>query len=135
MATHWKTYDGGPTPRHNNFLRASIDRKGTITLNKFTLNRLGDPEAVELLFDDQQSIIGITRGSLLNPKHFPVKVRAGDTHGKVRATPFLRYFGIRVDRTEGFDTPELDDEGILKLDLKCTHNLTRPKKRIDPSDR
>src|SRR5881394_844746 len=89
MATHWKTYDGGPTPSHNNFLKVSLDRRGTITMNKYTLRQLGEPEAVELLFDDQQSVIGVARGSLRNPKHFPVKICPGDSRGKVRAAPFL----------------------------------------------
>src|SRR2546421_10236546 len=90
MATHWKIYRGGPTPSHRNFFRVSINNAGTISLNRFALQQLGNPEAVMLMFDDQQSIIGLTASNLRNTEAFPIKANKEQTHWVIRASPFCR---------------------------------------------
>ena len=128
MAKHWKVYRGGPTPRHQDYLSVSIDRRGTISFNTFTHKSLGSPEAVTLMFEEEDSVIGITAGNPRDPEAFAVKRSTGRSTCVVRAAPFCRDMGIKLARTEGFDRPEIDEDGILCLDLKVTHDLTRRKR-------
>lgn len=80
------------------------------------------------MFDDQNSIIGVIPAPPRSAEAFPLKKKNG-SNWVVNAAPFCCHFRISPHETERFDDPDLDDEGILRLDLKRTHNVTRRKRR------
>jgi hypothetical protein len=98
-------------------------------MNKYTVKILGHPEALILLFDKRESVIGLVPSNHRDKDAFPVKPKGGGANFIVHAAPFCRHFGIMIDRTEKFDLPEMDNEGILRLDLKKMHNVSNRKKR------
>jgi len=128
MATHWKFYRGGPTKAAAEVTNVSIDARHVIALNRRAMKLLEGAEAVVLMFEEQNSIIGIVPTNKLNPEGFPVLQKHPCTW-IIYAAPFCRHFRISVDRTERFDDPRLDDEGVLRLDLKHTHNVSLRKRR------
>ena len=130
MATHWQSYRGGPTRAAIDVVIISISRKRVITLNRAAMKMLGAPDAVRLLFDEKNSVIGVSKSSRLNTEAFPVRPK-NDTNWVINAAPFCRHFKISPDSTERFDEPELDDEGILRLDLKRTHDASLRKRAVN----
>ena len=128
MATHWQTYRGGPTKPWHKVVCISIDRNCAITLNRQAQAMLNYAEAVKLLFDEKDSIIGLLPSSPRDPEAFSLQTK-NLTNRVIYATPFCRHFRISVDRTERFVDPELDNEGILRLDLKRTRNVSVRKRR------
>ncbi|HEV8593089.1 MAG TPA: hypothetical protein VGQ55_13370 [Pyrinomonadaceae bacterium] len=128
MATHWEQFKGGPTRPSNEYFGITINNKSDLTINRFTMKTLGNPEAVVLLFDKRESVIGLVSTNRRNADAFPVIPKNGGQNWVIHTAPFCRHFGIVIDRTERFDQPEIDNEGILRLDLKTTHNVSIPKR-------
>ena len=129
MALHWEKFKGGPTRPENTDFAITINAKNILTFNKYARKILGDPEAVFLLFEKSESMIGLVPASLKDKDAFPMKPKGGGLNFTVHAAPFCRNFGIVIDKTERFDHPEMDDQGILRLDLKHTHDVSNRKKR------
>jgi hypothetical protein len=130
MALHWEKFKGGPTRPENTDFAITINAKNILTFNKFARKMLGEPEAVLLLFEKKESMIGLVAASLKDQDAFPMKPKGGGLNYIVHAAPFCRHFGIVIEKTERFDGPEIDDQGILRLDLKNTHDVSNRKKRV-----
>lgn len=118
MIARWERYTAGPPPPKSDRLYVSLNPRGIILLNRRIYDQFGAPEFVVLLFDRQQNMIG------LSPSHADVKdafpVRARDGYWFIQGGVFCTHYSIRLDKTERFTQPEIDDEGILRLDLTKT---------------
>lgn len=128
MATHWDIFRGGQTAASNERLSVSINSKNTLTLNKYTRRILGDPEAVLVMFDKKESVIGLSPTHKDDPYGFEVKPKGGGQNFIVHITPFCRHHGIFIEATERFAKPGLSKEGFLTLDLKETINVSHRRK-------
>jgi len=129
MALHWERFRGGLTRAENTVFAITINDKNVITFNKYAREKLGHPEGVLLLFEKKESIIGVVPVSMKDKDAFPMKPKGGGQNYVVHAAPFCRHFGIVIERTEKFDHVDLDNEGILRLDLKSTHDVSNRRKR------
>ena len=132
MTTHWQSYRGGPTRPPASVVNISISSKKVIALNRQAHSLLGGPESVLLLFDEKNSIIGLIASSIRNAEAFPVRAK-NIGNWIINAAPFCRHFNISVESTERFVGPDLDNDGILRLDLKHTYNVSvrRPRAGVD----
>lgn len=128
MALHWELFKGGPTKPENQDFSITIDRKNVLTFNRYSVKMLGNPEAVMLMFEKKESLIGIVASSLKEKDAFPLKPKGG-VNWIVHTAPFCRAHNIMIEKTERFDHPEIDDAGILRLDLKNTHDVSHRRKR------
>lgn len=81
---------------------------------------MGSPEAVVLLFDKVNSVIGVNPAPASLPNAFRIKQKGRGRHRIIHASPFCRHYGIKVDKTTAFLNPEIDEEGVVRLDLKET---------------
>ena len=129
MALHWEKFTGGPTRAENTDFAITINAKNVITLNKYARKKLGEPEGVLLLFERKESLIGLVPTSLKDKDAFPLKPKGGGLNYVVHAAPFCRHHGIVIERTERFSHVDFDNEGILRLDLKSTHDVSNRRKR------
>jgi len=129
----WETFYGGEYQRNGSdktTLSVSITPAHIIRFNIATHTALGDAEAVMLKYDHLESLIGLAPVPLGTKGSFRIKKTAANGRDRrVNAASFCRTYGIKIDRTERFDDPVVDDEGILRLDLKLTHDVSNPKKR------
>lgn len=130
MVIHWEKFKGGPTKPENQDFAITINRKLVLTFNKYAVKMLGNPEAVLLLFEKQESMIGVVPSNMKDKDAFPLKPKGGGLNFVVHTAPFCRHFGIMIDKTERFVGPDLDDQGILRLDLKNTHDVSNRRKRM-----
>ena len=127
MINHWEDFDAGPTQPRGERLHVTLSPRNVILLNGNMHEQMGKPEAVMLMFDKVHSLIGLRATHPDRPGAFPLKNKSGGRHKLVRATPFCKHWGIRVDRPTAFIDPELTSDGILKLDLRKTFTVGRRK--------
>ncbi len=96
----------------------TIQKRGTISLNASAHAALGSPEAIELLYDSGEQIVGF-RGVPKTAEHaYPLRAQAGKSVGPyiVSGTAFVRYYGIETTVSRRFVATMQDD--VLCIDLK-----------------
>lgn len=130
MAIHWETFKGGPTRAENQDFAITINYKNVLTFNKYAAKMLGNPDAVKLMFEKKESLIGVVASSMKDKDAFPLKPKSGGMNWVVHTAPFCRHHGIMIDKTERFNRPDIDEQGILRLDLKDTHDVSNRRKQI-----
>jgi hypothetical protein len=123
MIGYWETYKGGPTPERDKNVHITLSAKGVILLNRTAYKLLGSPRAVCLYFNKANSKIGI---SSAHPEiAWAFHIRDKVTYFLINAMPFCRHYGIRVEKTQQFVRPDIDNDGILHLDLTTTVTVGR----------
>lgn len=127
MIARWIEFEGGPRRPSGEHLHVTINQKGMLLLNRKAWKSLGEPEAVKLLYDETNNMIGLRPSDADCPKAFPVK------HTKyshvIQAHPFCVHFDFDIERTMVFNHVEIDDKGIMRLLLKTATGLTRRYKK------
>lgn len=125
MINQWEDFEAGPTQPVTERIHVTLSPRNVILLNGNIYDRMGKPEAVVLMFDKLHSMIGLRPTHADRPGAFPVKQKGRGRHRLIRATPFCKHYGIKVDRHTAFIEPEVDADGILKLDLRKTFGVNR----------
>ena len=127
MIARWIEFEGGPRRAAGEAMHVTINHKGMLLLNRKAWKSLGEPEAVTLLYDETNNMIGLRPADADCPKAFPVVPTA---HSYViRAHPFCAHFDFEIERTMVFNHVEIDDHGIMRLRLKTATGLTRRYKK------
>ena len=129
MAIHWDIFGGGQSIPSNQRLSVSINAKYVLTLNRYTRRILGEPEAVMVMFNKRESVIGLSPTHAGDADAFEVKPKGGGQNYVIHITPFCRHHDILIEATERFAKPALTREGYLALDLKDTINISNRRKR------
>ena len=117
MLRQWEEFKVGPGSAEDE-LRITLSRKGEIMIGAKAFEKLGKPEMAVLLFDQVNSVIGLMPSNRHAANAYPLKAKAGAKHRVVRANKFCRHHGIKVDRTVAFSKPEIDEDGVLVLELR-----------------
>ena len=122
----YEKFLGGPTESPDTRLHISIDKRGVITFNAKCYRERGKPLAVYLHFSRVDDAIAIEPVRSLNlPAVFPL--RPNGTAWYLNSAPFCRHFGISLDSTQRFISPEFRD-GALHLKLSETVTITRKRR-------
>lgn len=129
MAIQWDVFRGGQTVPSNERLSVSINAKNVLTLNRYTREILGRPEAVLVMFDKRDMMIGLSPTHVGDPDSFEVKPKSSGMNYVIHIAPFCRHHNILIEQTERFSQPALTKEGYLTLDLKRTINVGNRRKR------
>jgi hypothetical protein len=112
----------------------TIQRRGTISLNRSSFAALGSPDAVELLYDRGQRIVGLrpVAARAANAYHVRPSSSAPGSPLVISAMAFTKFYDIDTSLTRRFDA-YLED-GVLCVDLKTaglpvggTRTRTRPR--------
>ena len=120
MMRRWKIYQGVPNKFRKDSPHITLSAKGVILMNNIAFEKMGAPEAVELRYDPANSVIGLKPSEADAANAFPVKGKDNFRTRIIHAKPFIRHFGIETDRTLAFLGTEIDNEGVLLLDLSST---------------
>lgn len=105
----------------------TLNMRGHLVMGRKTYERIGQPKAFLLLFDKTNSRIGLKPASLVTRNAYPV-AKHGRHGGKmIRAYRMLQEFGLILPETIQFDASEVDDEGILILDLRTAKASNRAR--------
>lgn len=95
----------------------TIQKRGTMSFNKAAQVALGSPEAVELLFDKTNNVMGVRA---IDPKvehAYPMRAQGHKNDGPyiVSGAAFTKYYGIKTEEARRFSA-EMED-GVLIIDL------------------
>jgi hypothetical protein len=124
----FERYTGGPTTPNNQKLHVTLSKTGIFFFNKNLHQRWGKPLAVHIYYNRKDDQIAIVPTSPRLPLAFPIKEK--NNGFIVHANPFVRHFGIRVDKTLRFVAPEVRDGNlILKLAEVVCVALTKPRRK------
>ena len=96
----------------------TIQKRGTMSFNKAAQAALGEPEAVELLYDKNKNVMGV-RGVDPSVQHaYPLRAQANKEVGPyiVSGSAFTKYYGIATGVARRF-AAEVHD-GVLIVDLE-----------------
>ena len=113
----WKEFKGVAARRIPDSIRCSINPDGEITFDIDTFKKMGEPEAMFLLYDESTRIIGLRPAHPDTPNAVLVRARHARSNRVVRSMPFFRENGIELERTLRFPYPFIE-ENVLILDLR-----------------
>jgi len=85
---------------------------------------LGQPGAVEMLYDGNRRIIGLKPTDPRRHNAFIVKNHHGN-YKRISAAAFCQHFRLKYQRTLLFENAEIDNEGVMLLDLGKVIEVTR----------
>jgi hypothetical protein len=107
----------------------TMNRKGYIVMSRPTHEKTGEPKAYVLYFDGVNNRIVMKPAALATRNAYPAGP-SGRHGGKVvRAYRLMQEFGIEIDETLQFDGIEIDEDGMMTLDLRSAKVSTRARKK------
>lgn len=106
--------------------RVSLSPRGVFTLNQPTFDEMGEPEAVEFLYDRAQNLIGLAPANKEIPHAYTVRKQKTNKSYLIGARPFCYHYKITIEQTVRFRDVKFD-EGVLILDLKNTEPVEKRK--------
>jgi hypothetical protein len=123
----FEKFKGGPNVATQNRMHVTVRPKGEIYFNENTHRIMGRPAAVALHYSRKRDAIAIEPADPRDPEHFPVKAQYQGW--RVRAAPFFGNLGMRFENTLQFVRPDVDNDGVLMLELRETVNVTSKKRK------
>jgi hypothetical protein len=100
---------GAPEPS------VTIQRRGNFGLNHPAFILADEPEAVELLYDPDEKIIGLRKVDPSEPYAFRVRKQPKSRSYLFGAGSFLKHFGLQSDETRRYAPKMIDD--VLTINL------------------
>jgi hypothetical protein len=100
---------------------------GNFFLNQKTLEALGEPDAVVMMYEPRRSTIGIKRAPIDRTNSYRLRAKdQGRSTGKMLyAANFCRFHHIRPDETLRFTAAEVNKDGILVLSMHDVHSVKK----------
>jgi hypothetical protein len=118
MRREWKELKRGGTRAQWAGIYVTMNKKGTIAMNRAAYDRLDQPEAVNIMYDPANCSIGLKRTGKNMRNAYPIH-RSGRHGGrKISAYRLITECGVVIKDTIEFTDPEIDLEGILVLNLR-----------------
>jgi hypothetical protein len=94
----------------------TIQRKGPISMNRASFQALGNPQAVELLYDSTERIVGLRKVPISTKHAYPVRSQGKGSTFLVAAHAFTRYYSIPNEVSTRYAAQMFGD--VLGIDLK-----------------
>ncbi len=127
MERNWEEGKKGPRQSYRVGHYVTLNRDGVIFINRFTSEALRQPEAVKLLFDRLNHTIGIKRAHPREENAFSTKTALRGAK-RIRAGQAVNQFGVYTTETLRFLNPEINEHGILIIDLRGVAPVTNGRK-------
>lgn len=98
----------------------TIQRRGTISFNAAAYSALGEPSALELLFDAERNLVGFRPVDDTAEHAYGVRNQSGKPTGPyvLSGTAFVKYYGIDTSVSRRWPAT-FQDERLLVLDLNA----------------
>lgn len=121
---NWELCSRGAEESRWTSMYASINKYGDIIISRVTHDVLGKPDAYQLLYDRERDVIGLRPARIGVEEHaFPARSRGRHGGMRIRGHKMLREFGIYIHETRVFHRCQLDNHGVLILDLRDSRTI------------
>ena len=124
----FERFDKRSTPITDNPF-VTVQKRGPLGLNRSAFAALGEPKAVELLYDRDRELIGIKATSAKEPYAFPVRPqgRKGSRPSNylIAGQAFTKHYGIDTTVARRFPA-EMEDDTLV-VDLRRGTVATGPR--------
>src|SRR5580765_6097108 len=127
MKPDWRECPRGDVVGQWAALYVTMNPKGYISLSRITYERMGEPKAVVILFDTVNNRIGLKPAATSTRNAYPAGVQGRHGGKVVRAYRLMQEFGIDLPETIRFHDAEIDEDGVLILDLRTARISARGK--------
>jgi hypothetical protein len=125
MEYNFAEFEEGPREAAGSSVNVTVNNRGYFFLNGKALLEMGEPDAVVLMYDAKERVIGMQRAPIGRKSSYLLKRKAKNTAGRiVYAVNFCRHHDITPKCTLRFTAPEVKN-GVLILDLKETERVTK----------
>ena len=114
----WEKFAGGPFVPFSERIYVTLTGKGKLLFNRKAHEVIGKPKRVLLYFNRKKDTIGIRPVHDRLAEAFPVRETGGSR--VVYCGSFLRHFGIKLAGTEKFVGADINNQGMLELNLSTT---------------
>jgi hypothetical protein len=118
MKRDWKVISRGDKRAQWAGIYATLNSKGIIVLNRAADERMGSPAAYNLLYDAPNNAIGLKPTALSMRDAYPTCKSGRHGGRKVNAYRLLTECSLVVNETLEFPDAEIDEDGILILNLR-----------------
>ncbi|MGH9945683.1 MAG: hypothetical protein ACRD6X_00610 [Pyrinomonadaceae bacterium] len=125
MKAEWKTCQRGDVGGQWAALYVTMNPRGFIVMNRKTYEKMSEPQAMNLLFDPVNNRIGLKPTVPTMRDAFPVAKQGRHGGRLIRAFRLMQEYGIDIKETIRFHDAEIDDDGILILDLRTARISSR----------
>jgi hypothetical protein len=118
MRSNWKEVPKDEVKGQWAALYVSMNPKGRIMMSRVTYERMNEPPAFTLLFDDVNNLIGFKPTALSARNAYRACVGTPRGGRVLHAYRLIQDEGIRLPQTIRFQDPDINEDGILVLDLR-----------------
>jgi hypothetical protein len=125
MKRNWKELSRGDTRPQWSGIYVTMNGKGRIVMNRAAYKRLGEPEAFTVLFDAANNSIGLRPTSHEMRNAYPAAPAGRHGGRRISAYRLLKEYSLRVPQTLIFPDADIDEDGILVLDLRTAEVSNR----------
>jgi hypothetical protein len=105
----------------------TLQKRGTISFNKSAHVALGAPQAIELMYDANEQVIGFRSVDPKAEHAYPIRETNNGTSYVVSGRAFVGHYGINTDVSRRYPATIVD--GILCLDLKTPGTVVTSTKK------
>ncbi len=129
MKNDWELVPRGDVLPQYAGLSVTMNTKGVIAMSRVTHEKLGRPAFVDLLYDKTRNRIGLKPAGPACQNTYPVHNSNKNGAKALRAWRLISEYRIDLPHTVRFYDAEIDDQGILILDLRTAKPCPRAAAR------
>ena len=118
MRADWQEIPRGDIMPQYAGIYVTMNPAGDIVLSRVTYEMLGSPPAFVILYDKVNNRIGLKPAALATKNAYPVRVSNKAGAKMVRGHRLTREHRIVLPHTVRFYDADIDEDGILVLDLR-----------------
>ena len=127
MQIRWNTFQGSQfqSTAKSSVPRVTLDKRGVFYVNEAAWKAMEMPAAVELMSDDSGRIFGMKGCDPRQHNAFRVRQPTRGKYHRVSAAAFFQNLRTYLDRTVLFQNIDLDNSGVLILDMNTAVTVRR----------
>ena len=118
MREDWQEISRGDILPQHAGIYVTMNPKGDIVLSRITYEMLDSPPAFVILFDKTNRRIGLNPAALATRNAYPARVASRAGAKKIRGHRLTREHRIDLPHTIQFFDADINEDGILVLDLR-----------------
>ena len=125
MRADWIEIKRGDVMPQYTGIYATMNRQGDIVISRVTYEMLGSPKAFNILYDKTNNRIGLKPAALAAKNAYPARVSNHAGAKMIRGHRLTREHRIDLPHTVQFVGAQIDEDGILILDLRTAKESLR----------